>query len=283
MSQESVTIFKYHGIGNDFVVIDAESLRFDPSTLAASLCDRHRGVGADGVIVVKRGIAGHDAQMTIYNRDGSRPQMCGNGIRCVARHLVERHGVGADLRIVTDAGVRRCVVSARSSSFEVDVEMGNATVGDPLRHESWTFVPVDMGNPHAVVFEQPSLAEIDRVGAVLNGSESPFAAGVNVEFTRIAGGDELHVVVYERGVGRTQACGTGACASAAAAWHAGHVTADSVVVHLPGGALTIRRDRDSARLWMRGEAECVMEAELAASWLQRRMTMIDTEVEDVRQ
>lgn len=269
----TVSVYKYHGTGNDFVVVD-EPTPFNPEQLAPALCDRHRGVGADGVIVVDRNVPGYDARMTIFNRDGSRPQMCGNGIRCVARHLVEVHGLAAELRVATDAGERRCVVYADGGSFEVDVDMGApreaAVIRWAAQSDEWELLPVDMGNPHAVVFAAPEIAAVDAIGVALNAKNSPFAEGVNVEFTTVTSDNRLDVVVYERGVGRTQACGTGACAAAVAAWSSGRVSDAPVDVWLPGGRLQIRRDAD--HVWMRGDAEFVMKAEIGAGWLRARET-----------
>lgn len=266
MSQQPVQIFKYHGTGNDFIVVDAEQFDYDPPQLAPYICDRHRGVGGDGLILVDRDIAGFDARMTIYNRDGSRPQMCGNGIRCVARHLVERHGLSASLIVQTDAGDRRCEVQP-DRGFEVDVDMGVPQIGAELDWRGRTLLPVDMGNPHAVVFETADVNVVDEIGAQLNAVGSPFADGVNVEFTAVRG-DIVDVSVYERGVGRTQACGTGACAAAAAAWTSGRTDADVLEVRLPGGPLWIRRQ--AGHVWMRGDAEFVMEGRLGATWLRAR-------------
>ena len=273
MASLPTTIYKYHGSGNDFVVIDSDSsMVADVAQIAGLLCDRHRGVGADGVIVVEPNVAGFDARMTIFNRDGSRPQMCGNGIRCVARHLVEVHSRPVRLRVATDAGERECVGQESDGSYQVDVDMGVPVQGQAIEWSrdgtSWVLHPVDMGNPHAVVFANPPLAEVDAMGAALNSPGSPFALGVNVEFTQVSDDNRVDVIVYERGVGRTQACGTGACAAAVACWSSGLLADDPIEVGLPGGRLWIRRVAD--RVWMRGDAELVMVAQLAPSWIRAR-------------
>jgi diaminopimelate epimerase len=265
-------IFKYHGTGNDFIVVDRADWAIDVAALAPALCDRHRGVGGDGVIIVERESEGSDASMVIINRDGSRPEMCGNGIRCVARHLVERHGLDPQLSIATDAGIKTCRVYDAYEPWEVDVDMGAVHAAETLDYEdgaqAWTLTPVDVGNPHAVTFAEASLETIDAIGEQLNRAGSPFTEGVNVEFVRVSGADRLDVVVYERGVGRTNACGTGACAAAYAAWKAGIVTQPEVVVGLPGGDLRIRRE--SERVWMRGAAEFVFQGTLDEKWLRSR-------------
>lgn len=278
MSAHPTTFFKYHGTGNDFVVVDARTVGFDVEALTPAICDRHRGVGADGVIVVDVDGAprGFDARMTIFNRDGSRPQMCGNGIRCVARHLVEVLGHERHLRIATDAGERRCEVYVDGDRWEVDVDMGipqmtgQATV--QVAADALALTGVDMGNPHAVTFESRPPGEVDAIGALLNAPQSPYPQGVNVEFVTITGDSRLDVVVYERGVGRTQACGTGACAAAVAAWQQERVRGAEVEVWLPGGPLRIRSVAD--HVWMRGDAEFVMRGELGPGWLRERTSRV---------
>ncbi len=258
-------VLKYHGLGNDFAI--APEGAFSPDVVPA-VCDRHRGVGADGVIfwtVAPEG-ADHDATMVIYNQDGSRPEMCGNGIRCLARMLVDEALVDADaIRVKTDAGVLLCELVDGG----VRVEMGPGALdapGEPLSHgdDRFPYTPVDMGNPHAVVFSMPSIEVIDDVGARANGGDPRFPEGVNVEFVEVQPDGTLRVVVYERGVGRTQACGTGACAVAVAAWDVGKAPHGGPTrVLLPGGPLEIRA-RDGEVL-MTGPAARVFEATLDAS------------------
>lgn len=264
-------VYKYHGTGNDFAVVDQTEWGADVVALAPYLCDRNRGVGGDGVIIVGRDVD-VDATMVIINRDGSRPEMCGNGIRCVARHLVEHHGMANRLRVRTDAGVRACHVRRDGDVWEVDVDMGVVSVGDPVTFDdgarTWSFIPVDVGNPHAVVFEQPPIQTVDDIGRRLNAPGEPFPDGVNVEFVARTADARLDVVVFERGVGRTNACGTGACAAAFAGWESGIVTSEEVVVGLPGGDLSIRRKSD--HVWMCGAAEFVFEATLDDAWLRSR-------------
>lgn len=266
-----VTLFKLHGTGNDFAIAEA-GVFADPETMATRVCDRHRGVGADGLIIVDRSVDGFDAKMTIYNRDGSRPQMCGNGVRCVARYLVEQHGAPSRLRLSTDAGPRACEVQVDGDDVSVDVDMGEPAIEGVVEWRgegrTWRFQPVSMGNPHAVIFEQPNVEVVDAVGEALNSRRVAFSEGVNVEFTRVVDDSTLDVVVYERGVGRTQACGTGACAVAVAAWHEGVIAEGPVEVRLPGGSLNIRMV--GGHVWMRGDAEYVMKLQLGPGWLRAR-------------
>jgi diaminopimelate epimerase len=258
-----VEFSKYHGLGNDFAIVEAGAYGTTEAEVAW-FCDRHRGVGADGIIFYSLGGPdGADATMIIYNRDGSRPQMCGNGIRCLARHLVEVVGLPGDgLRVATDAGMRTThVLVSGQGPWEIAVEMGPGRWQkgqSDLEFEGerlpWDYV--DMGNPHAVLFSSRDLAFVDRLGSWANRDKGIFPEGVNVEFVELLGPSHLGAVVYERGVGRTLACGTGACAVAVAAWRSGRVEpARPVRVELPGGPLTIE-ERDGA-VWMIGEATAV--------------------------
>lgn len=277
-------IFKYHGLGNDFVVVEADQWSAAPE-FARELCDRHRGVGADGLLMVEpldpREDGAH-ARMTIFNRDGSRPEMCGNGIRCVARHLGEEAGLSDDpLVIQSDAGKRRCrIVDSQPGPWQVEVDMGRADVAArahvlSVGDYSAEATLVDMGNPHAVVFDRPSTATIDRVGRALNDAHPDFEEGVNVEFVEVVDARSLDVVVYERGVGRTLACGTGACAAAVAAAERDVGAGDGTIeVELPGGALRIRREADT--VWMTGPVERVYRAELSDDWIAARAEVAST-------
>lgn len=269
---------KLHGLGNDFILI-AESDAPALPALAPALCDRHLGVGADGVIVWSflQGASGADARMVIYNQDGSRPQMCGNGIRCLAALLNQLTGQRT-WRILTDAGLRTCHVSAEDEGlWSVRVQMGAPVLGTARLDAAETFdgapeawTTVSMGNPHVVAFAQPDLETIDALGARLNGGHAAFPEGVNVELVRTTSPTRHEVVVYERGVGRTQACGTGACAVAAAAWATGaSPDGQAVEVVLPGGPLMIERDA-SGEIWMTGPAELVFTGALRLDWLARR-------------
>jgi diaminopimelate epimerase len=254
---------KYHGLGNDFVVVEGPLM--DPAR-ARRICDRRRGVGADGVVtLLPPRTAGAAATMHIYNSDGSVAEMCGNAIRCVAKHLAERRGQdGAALAVDTDSGTKVCTLhrDARGGVEAVSVEMGPARllgeedfrVGGETLHAT----RVSMGNPHAVIFDEPSAA---RAGAVGPAVERAVAGGVNVGFAR-PGPTGIDLVVWERGAGLTDACGTGACAAAVASIRAGAAKAGAPIeVRLPGGALQITVSADLARVTMRGPAERVFEGE----------------------
>jgi diaminopimelate epimerase len=260
MARVSLHFWKYHGLGNDFVVVETAELM--SADRARRLCDRRRGIGADGVLSVLPPRAGGVAYMHIYNSDGSVAAMCGNGIRCVARHIAERRGLAGDLVVETDAGAKRCVVHRdRTGGVDsVSIEMGPARwlgeeefrVGsEVLRAER-----VSMGNPHAVFFGDATVARATELGPHI---ERAVEGGVNAGFASARGGG-LDLVVWERGAGLTDACGTGACAAAVAAVKKGLLPAgEPLEVHLPGGALLVTVNPDLERVTMRGPAERAFE------------------------
>lgn len=254
---------KWQGLGNDFVVIrdlgrdlgDAEVRR---------LCDRRFGIGADGVLLVETGAEA--PRMIVRNADGSRPEMCGNGLRCVVGHLAAT-SAGRQMVVLTDAGPRACeIAEVEPEGVEVVVEMGVARrepdlVASVDGHEH-RFLAFDMGNPHAITFEERADSEVDVLGPAV--ATLP-PGGTNVEFCRLAPGsaDRIDVTVWERGVGRTLACGTGACAVAAAACDTGRARFGApVTVALPGGALTITVDGETRAVRMRGPARRVFTGEV---------------------
>ena len=214
---------KYHGLGNDFLVLlDLDGLHPVDGATARALCDRHTGVGADGLIRVTAG-----PTMELYNADGGRAEMSGNGIRCLALALVDA-GLepGPEITIATDAGPRRVRFD---DDRTISVDMGTARVGPGPGHS----LLVDMGNPHAVLEVQ------DPYDADLGREARRFGGDLNLELVAAGPGpDELTMRVWERGVGETLACGTGACAAAVAAHQWGMVGA-KVTVHQPGGAVEV--------------------------------------------
>ncbi|MHB1986839.1 MAG: diaminopimelate epimerase [Acidimicrobiales bacterium] len=246
-----VSLLKYHGLGNDFLIaLDAsdfpqplEALEIDKETVTR-LCDRRRGIGADGLIVARAPVAGGSVSMELRNADGGRAETSGNGLRCLALALVDSGSVAsAAVLIETDAGSVMARVGPRGTDgcAEVELSMGVASVGPsvrpaPLLGEAFVARTVDIGNPHLVLLG-PSLGgvEIDDIGSRLEGAR---AGGQNVEIVAPDGRGGLDLVVWERGVGRTEACGSGSCAAAAAARACGLV-ADRVTVRNPGGVLTV--------------------------------------------
>jgi diaminopimelate epimerase len=258
-----VSFQKYEGLGNDFVLLELPTPDLG-TDVVRRLCDRHFGIGGDGVLVVSAAkSAGSAATMTVLNADGSRPEMCGNGLRCVALHVARKLGRAAvDVTIDTDAGIRACKVRDE----HVEVAMGNLVALGPVTVDvagrEHRFARMSAGNPHAITFDRYEQSEIDVIGPAV-ATSSLFPEGTNVEFARLNDNGSIELVVWERGVGRTLACGTGACATVGAACLAKKRSFDEFVeVHLPGGPLQIRVQRDSLAAMMRGPARLVFEGEV---------------------
>lgn len=267
MSEESGVIpwLKASACGNDFLLIDGSLLDSalapaDIGEFTRRICDRHDGVGADGVEwMLPHATA--DAEIRLINADGSAAEISGNGTRCVAAYLCAERGKET-IHIQTGAGLKVCVLTARSGSgYEFEMAMGEAEIGEELTVASGELevqgIPVSIGNPHYVVFVnrfgenwQAQAADIQR--------DSRFEHGVNVELVMPEGKHDLHVRFFERGVGETQSSGTGSCAAAVAAMSTGRLQSP-VKVHAPGGTQTVRWEnnqvflRGSARLVCRGE------------------------------
>jgi diaminopimelate epimerase len=251
-----VRFFKYQGLGNDFVVLDARGggSPGPDAELAKRLCDRRVGIGADGVLWLIDG-----PKMVVRNADGSRPEACGNGLRCVVRYLsdVGEWPEGQEASVGTDAGERLCVPLPDGL---VRAAMGVAAF--PEVPGLGRDVAVDVGNPHRVCF----VGAIDeglvaREGPVL-GKDPAFGSGANVGFVTLdEQGDGLSLAVWERGVGPTKACGTGACAAAAAAVRRGMLPEGDVRVAQPGGTLVVHvaeAAKDGSRpVTVTGPAEAV--------------------------
>ena len=259
---------KYEGLGNDFIVVDAANQADVPTTWARELCDRRRGIGADGVLVIlPPSAAGVDARMRVINSDGSIAEMCGNGLRCAALHLAIGRGLErGELAVETDAGVRRCRFERRGDDGVVTAEMGVIRVLDDLvvdaGGEQVALTRVDAGNPHAVALRPVTREQFERLGPELSVAAA-FERGVNVEFAKVVR-DALDVLVWERGAGATLACGTGACAAVAAARAKGLVPpAGAVLVRLPGGELEVTCDPGSGEATLRGPARRVFSGRLA--------------------
>jgi diaminopimelate epimerase len=275
----STPFFKYHGLGNDFVVLDRPAGGAPPSAEAArALCDRHFGVGADGVLTL---LPAEDAdlRMHIRNADGSEAEMCGNGIRCAAKHAVDfGRAAGPEVRIATAGGTKVCTVERGSDGrvAAVTVDMGTPVLERPAipvagagrmvaeavaaGERSFPVTAVSLGNPHAVIFgaaEEATVAFAARFGPVLEARTDLFPRKTNVEFAAV-GPEGIAVAVWERGCGITLACGTGACATAVAAVVNGLAEAGrELAVRLPGGVLGITVAPDLSRVWMRGPAVLV--------------------------
>ncbi len=261
---------KMHGCGNDFVVLDGirESLPADLPGLSRRLADRHYGIGCDQVLVVQRSSVA-DVKMLIFNQDGGEVEMCGNGIRCLARHVWDS-GLSSqpELTVETLAGIIR----PRQAGDQVRVDMGEPrlatadwqlgatpVVGRPLQVGD-TVLPVtlvSMGNPHCVSFHDRLTDEL-VLGLGPQVERHPaFPRRINVEFVQVLGPGELRMRVWERGAGETLACGTGASATCVAAVLNG-LTERTVTVHLAGGDLRIEWGADN-RVHMTGPATTVFD------------------------
>jgi len=274
---------KMQGLGNDFVVVDCLRQRFPEAEwprLAQRLCDRHFGIGADGLLLVLPSKVAL-FRMRIINADGSEAEMCGNGIRCVAKYLYDRAlTTERQFGIETLAGVRRPKLIVENKRVRaVRVDMGeprlnradipmrgepreSPVIGEKLKVEGtkYEITGVSMGNPHCVIFvDHVERFEVDKVGPKIE-NHSSFPQRTNVEFVEVLNSQELRMRVWERGAGQTIACGTGACAAAVAA--ALNKRANRrVTVHLDGGDLLIEWQGNN-HVFMTGPAEEVFVGEI---------------------
>ena len=248
-----------HGCGNDYIYFDCRSAALpSPETLAVRLCDRHTGIGGDGIVLILPSAVA-DARMRMFNRDGSEGAMCGNAIRCVAKHLFDNGMAKGEMTIETASGVRRLALAVKDGNvIAVTVDMGSpelrpekipvALAGESVIARTLTLGSTDyavtcvsMGNPHAVTFH-PNVESLDlpRIGPLFEHAPL-FPNRVNAEFVELLGRARLKVRVWERGSGETRSCGTGACAAAVAATLCGHCDPDTdIAVDLPGGTLLVR-------------------------------------------
>ena len=265
-----------YGIGNDFIIVDGfRQPLSDPAALARRLCARRFGVGADGLIVALPSAVA-DAKMRIFNSDGSEPEMCGNGIRCLGKFLFD-HGIcqNMPMTVETGAGVlaldgesengrlARVTVDMGAPRFEpaeIPVAAGSNDIMLDAGGRALRFFCVSMGNPHAVTFDlYPDDEAFARLGALLE-RHPVFPRRANIEFCRVNADGGADVRVWERGAGPTLACGTGACAVLAAGASMG-LLPRRAAIRLPGGTLDINW-ADDGRLFMTGAAETVFEGEL---------------------
>lgn len=236
------------GIGNDFVVLDARERSFnDPQSLTRAVCDRRFGIGADGAIFVEQDPVA-DVRMRMLNPDGSEAEMCGNGLRCVARFVKDHSGT---VTIATGDRITACEIQ---SDLKVRVDMGSlAIVDSALEVAGFKGTYVELGNPHFVVFvPDVHQIELEAIGPKLE-HDKVFPNRCNIHFVQVDDRETLTQRTWERGAGITMACGSGACASAAAS-HFHSLTDNTVTVKLPGGNLVIEV-KDDGRVWMSGPAK----------------------------
>lgn len=242
---------KMEGLGNDFVVVDGP---FDPGRdLVAAWCDRRRGIGADGVLAVTGSGEGR-VGMVYWNADGSPAEMCGNGLRCVARYALDRGLVSTPSFVVDTVVGEHPVVVGEDGVRAYLGKVGDAGV-DPLDLAGYRLEPVSVGNPHAVAFVADCYAApVDAVGPIVEG-DPHFPERTNVEFATVVSSDRIALRVWERGIGETLACGTGAAAAVAVAHRRG-LTGSEVAVELPGGRLMVEIAEDGGA-WIEGPANFV--------------------------
>ncbi|MEB3272640.1 MAG: diaminopimelate epimerase [Prochlorothrix sp.] len=274
---------KYHGLGNDFILIDnrQEAQPCLTPEEAVQWCDRNFGIGADGVIFALPPQGDSDYTMRIFNSDGSEPEMCGNGIRCLARFLADLEGVSTkNYRIHTLAGL---IAPQLRADGQVTVDMGEpilaagqvpTTLGtDPkataqevpltVAGQTWQVTCVSMGNPHCITFVDDAAAiPLAEIGPQFE-HHSAFPQRINTEFIEVVARDYLKMRVWERGAGATLACGTGACASLVAAVLTGRAD-PKATLELPGGKLAIEWSTDTNRILMTGPAQRVF----AGTWVR---------------
>lgn len=270
---------KMHGIGNDYIFVNCfEEIVQDPSRQALVMSRPHFGVGADGLVLLERSETA-DFGMRIFNADGSEAEMCGNGIRCLAKHVYDfGHKKEDRMTIETLAGIMNIRLDIdEGKAVAATVEMGaprlerkevpvigqGRFIDQPIEVEGKVLhgTAVSMGNPHLMIFDELSDQEVERLGPAVH-AHPLFPRRTNVEFVKSVNGI-LEVRVYERGAGWTMACGTGACATAVAAGLLGKVPfGEEVQVRLPGGSLWIKVSQDLSMVTMRGPAALVFEGRM---------------------
>lgn len=271
---------KMHGLGNDYVCINCFRERVeDPSGFARTLCDRHYGIGADGLILICPSKVS-DFKMEIYNSDGSVAGMCGNGIRCLGKYVYDYGLTGKEtLSIETKSGIRNMHLhiqdgKACGAMVDMGVPRLNAhsipilsekdlVINDPIevQKKNYRMTGISMGNPHAVIFSE----EINGISLEETGRELEFhprfPERANIEFCHVTARDRMEIRVWERGVGETLACGTGACAAVVASV-LNDLTDEEVIVKLLGGELSVRWDRKVNHVFLEGPAVKVFDGVL---------------------
>lgn len=272
---KALPFVKMYGTGNDFIIVSCIGFRpSSPSKLGRDLCDRKRGIGADQLLLIHRSHKG-DFRMQTLNPDGSEAEMCGNGIRCAAKYILEnRLSQKRELVIETPAGLKT-VKCLGKHSFQVNmgepimkgkdipVTLSGRIINRPLKTELKEFriTCLSMGNPHCVIFvEDLDNYPVEKFGPYLENYHS-FPKRTNVEFVHVVSDGEIRMRVWERGVGETDGCGTGACAAAVASVLNGF-TGREVTVSQKGGKVDINWDKKSGHVIMTGIAEIVYKGEI---------------------
>lgn len=271
---------KMHGLGNDYVYIDAINQKIEnESSLAQSVSNRHFGIGSDGLILIcKSEIA--DFKMRMFNSDGSEAEMCGNGIRCVGKFVYDKGLTNkTTVKIETLAGIKTLILNTKNEKVETArVDMGEPileaekipviTTEEPVKNleleaenQKFKFTCVSMGNPHAItIVENTKEFDVEKYGKVLE-IDKAFPKKANIEFAQIVDRQNINMRVWERGAGETLACGTGACATAVAC-NLNGLTDRKVNIELLGGTLNIEWNETDNHVYMTGPAVTVFDGEL---------------------
>ena len=258
---------KMHGCGNDYIYINMmEQTIADPQTVAIALSDRHKGIGSDGLVLIgASSVPEADFTMHIYNADGSEAMMCGNASRCIGKYLYERGLTDkTNIRLLTLSGVKTLLLHIINNKVEsVTVDMGEPVMDNESQFNTsrglnyGTFV--SMGNPHYVIFTE-YIDQVDEKGRALE-KHPAFPQRCNIELARIESDGNIRTRVWERGSGITQACGTGACATAVAAALTGKAGRKSNII-MDGGTLSIEWRESDNHVYMTGPAEFVFDGEI---------------------
>ena len=279
---------KMHGCGNDYIYVDGAKEQIDPELkpdLVRRLSDRHFGIGGDGVIFINPSEEA-DFEMEMYNMDGSRAEMCGNGIRCVAKFVYDKRLTDkTSLSIISCGRVKYLDLTIQDEKVStVKVNMGapvlkaadipvislkgdeqESVIGEEIEVDGqiYQMTCVSMGNPHAVVFvDEVSSLPLEKIGPLFENHER-FPKRVNTEFVKVLDDEHVEMRVWERGTGETMACGTGACAVTVACILNG-LTKEEITVKLSGGNLQVYWDRKENLVYMTGSADTVFEGEIEA-------------------
>ena len=272
-------ITKMQGLGNDYIYVNClEETVADPAALARKISDRHFGVGSDGLVLIMP-CEEADFRMRMFNADGSESEMCGNATRCIAKYVHDRGLTDkTEIRLMTGAGVKILKLTVKDGVTEtVRVDMGepelegakipvkvdgNPVLGAPVAAlgRQYNMTCVSMGNPHAVIFvEDAERFDVHRFGPLLEHNRL-FPQRANIEFATVEHSNQIRMRVWERGSGETMACGTGACATLAAAVQTGR-SGRQARVRLNGGTLEIRWDEKTGHIFQKGPAVSVYEGE----------------------
>lgn len=281
-----ISFTKMHGLGNDYIYIELLNdkniiAKEDLPKLARFLCNRHFGVGADGVILISKSKIA-DFRMTIYNQDGSLAQMCGNGIRCLAKFVYEKGLIDNNIiNIETDSGIKQAYLNLENNQVtEVTICMGkpildiqklkeigfisdtiNETIKLPIENREFQAFPASIGNPHVVIFvERVDSFNVNKYGKMIENYKI-FPEKTNVEFVQLIDRGHIKMRVWERGTGETYACGTGACAAVAVCVMKGY-TRRLTTVNLRGGDLKINWSIQDNNIYMSGIATKVFDGKI---------------------